>query len=95
MQEWIREIRQAEVTLVPETKRRGDGEIDQQEDPVTDALQRPGDLHSRRCDGIQVVRNLKLNYFRSKLVTHFDIAYKRGEVVWPKRTGRPVPINNI
>ena len=33
------------------------------------------------------VRELGLNYFRSKLVSHFDIAYKRGEVEWPKRNG--------
>jgi len=31
------------------------------------------------------VRKLPFHYFRSKLVTHFDIAYKRGEVRWPER----------
>jgi hypothetical protein len=64
-----------------------------QQDPVT-YVPETFNLHSRRCDSIQVVRDLKLNYFRSKLVTHFDIVYKRGEVVLPKRTGRPVLVNN-
>lgn len=31
------------------------------------------------------VRKLPFHYFRSKLVTHFDIAYKKGEVRWPER----------
>ena len=40
---------------------------------------------------IQVVRHLSLNDFRSKLVTHFGIAYDLGEVKWPARTGRRQP----
>ena len=40
------------------------------------------------------VRELGLNYFRSKLVSHFDIAYKRGEVEWPKRNGIPTKNGN-
>jgi hypothetical protein len=31
------------------------------------------------------VRKLPFHYFRSKLVTHFDIAYKKEEVRWPER----------
>ena len=38
------------------------------------------------------VRELTLPAFRAKLITHFDIAYKRNEIVWPKRTGRPQPV---
>ncbi len=34
--------------------------------------------------GMTCVRTLSLDFFRSKLVTHFDIAYKRNEVKWPR-----------
>jgi hypothetical protein len=66
-----------------------------QQELVTHASQRRGDHGTSSDDDIQVVRNLSLNYFRSKLVTHFDIAFKRREVVWPKRTGRPEPAQDI
>ena len=33
------------------------------------------------------VRNLSLNYFRSKLVEHFDIMFWNHEVHWPKWRG--------
>jgi hypothetical protein len=35
--------------------------------------------------GITPVRSLSLHFFRSKLITHFAIALKRNEVVWPRR----------
>ena len=35
---------------------------------------------------ITKVRSLCLDDFRSRLVVHFDIAFKRNEVVWPQRT---------
>ena len=31
------------------------------------------------------VRNLKLHDFRQKLVTHFDIAFEKNELLWPRR----------
>ena len=33
----------------------------------------------------RVVKNLSLPYFRSKLIQHFDIAFKRNEIQWPGR----------
>lgn len=36
-------------------------------------------------DGALIVRHLSFDYFRSKLVNHFDIAFKKREVKWPKR----------
>ena len=39
----------------------------------------------------QKVRELTLAVFRAKLITHFDIAYKRNEIVWPRRTRQPQP----
>jgi hypothetical protein len=32
---------------------------------------------------VRVVRNLSLNYFRRKLIEHFDILFQRKELVWP------------
>lgn len=40
---------------------------------------------------VRVVRDLSLKYFRSRLVEHFDIMFKRNAVIWPRRRGdRPV-----
>ena len=33
------------------------------------------------------VRALSLEEFRNRLVTHFDIAFKKREIVWPARNG--------
>ena len=46
-------------------------------------------------NSIRAVRDLSLDYFRSKLVTHFDIAFKRTEVKWPKRTRRCQPATRV
>ena len=45
--------------------------------------------------GITCVRTLSLDFFRSKLVTHFDIAYKRNEVKWPRRMKSRRPATNL
>ena len=39
---------------------------------------------------ITLVRSMRLSDFRSKLVAHFNIAYERNEVIWPKRFGKRV-----
>ena len=39
------------------------------------------------CEDERVVRELDFEYFRSRLVEHFDILFWQGKVVWPKRTG--------
>ena len=36
-------------------------------------------------DDAQVVRKMSMEDFRDKLVTHFDIAFQRKEIQWPKR----------
>ncbi len=44
--------------------------------------------NSMRIDEeVRNVRNLSLNYFRSKLVEHFDIMFWIDEVRWPKWRG--------
>lgn len=32
---------------------------------------------------VQTVKDLRLSYFCSKLIQHFDIAFQRNEIVWP------------
>ena len=39
-------------------------------------------------DGVINVRSLSLDYFRSKLVEHFDIKFQRGEIAWPRSRGQ-------
>ena len=36
-------------------------------------------------EGINIVRNLSLDTFCGSLIQHFDIRYKRKELVWPKQ----------
>jgi hypothetical protein len=35
---------------------------------------------------VRVVRNLSQEYFRKRLVQHFDICWRRNDLVWPQRT---------
>jgi hypothetical protein len=42
--------------------------------------------------GVTAVRSLSLDIFRSKLITHFAIALKRNEVVWPRRLKKWQPV---
>ncbi|KAI2508513.1 hypothetical protein MHU86_5912 [Fragilaria crotonensis] len=52
-------------------------------------------LALKTVGGITCVRMLSLDFFRSKLVTHFDIAYKRNEVKWPQRMKSRRPATNL
>ena len=47
------------------------------------------------ADHVFVVRELSLRTFRSRLVTHFDIAFQRNEIKWPRRLGREQPSQHI
>lgn len=38
---------------------------------------------------VRVVRNLDRDYFRSKLVEHFDILWSKNQIRWPKATAAP------
>jgi hypothetical protein len=44
--------------------------------------------NSTAPDGARVVRHLSLDYFRSKLVEHFDILWQQKNVVWPEGSTR-------
>jgi hypothetical protein len=35
---------------------------------------------------VRVVRNLSQEYFRKRLVQHFDICWRRNDIVWPQRS---------
>jgi len=50
-------------------------------DPVNQQYQLP--------DGSRVVRKMPLGLFRSKLVEHFEIEFKRHRVEWPARNHEP------
>jgi hypothetical protein len=39
-------------------------------------------------DGTRVVRHLSLDFFRCKLVEHFDILWQKGDVKWPESSTR-------
>ena len=45
------------------------------------------DGEDNRGELIRTVRLLSLPFFRSRLVEHFNIAWRRNEVVWPSRRG--------
>jgi len=34
---------------------------------------------------VKIVRHLTLNNFRGRLIEHFDIMFKRNQLVWPQR----------
>jgi hypothetical protein len=38
-------------------------------------------------DGTRIVRKLSQKFFRERLVEHFDIVWKRNELVWPRCNG--------
>jgi len=57
-----------------------DEDNEEDDDEMADALVESG-------EGVVYVRNLSLQYFRSKLIEHFDIKFRLGEVVWPKSRG--------
>jgi hypothetical protein len=40
---------------------------------------------------IRAVRKLSIQFFRSKLVEHFDILFKQNQIKWPSRNGLTTP----
>jgi hypothetical protein len=42
------------------------------------------------CDdgSMRFMRNLSMLYICSKLVEHFDIKWRRGEIIWPRTRGK-------
>ena len=41
-------------------------------------------------DGIREVGKLSLNFFRQRLIEHFDIKFKAGEIIWPRSRGKQI-----
>lgn len=39
---------------------------------------------------VREVRHLSLNYFRGRLIEHFDIKFKAGEIKWPRSRGKQI-----
>jgi hypothetical protein len=40
------------------------------------------------AESVRVVKDLSLEFFRSKLIRHFDIAFQRNEIQWPGKRNR-------
>jgi hypothetical protein len=36
---------------------------------------------------VRLVKDMSLSAFRQRLIEHFDISWRQGEVQWPSRTG--------
>ena len=49
---------------------------------VTDFIRAPIDQQ-----GTNIVRNLKFESFRAKLITHFDVQYQKKTLKWPVTQG--------
>lgn len=45
-------------------------------------------MNNNSSDSVHVILNLSLEYFRARLVEHFDIKFKAGEVHWPHLRGK-------
>ena len=48
-------------------------------------------INSIKKNGRIPIRKLSLSYFRAKLIRHFNIAFKREEVKWPRRLPDDIP----
>lgn len=62
-------------------------DVDYEEEDDDDDDEDMADVIDESGDGVINVRNLSLDYFRSKLVEHFDIKFQRGEINWPQSRG--------
>jgi len=62
----------------------GYAEDDTDDDPE-DVQQTVGRVAAVAEDGVTVVRHLSRTQFIDRLVVHFDIAFKKNEIMWPKR----------
>ena len=57
---------------------------DREEDEPHNSILDDDDDHS----GVREVRKLPQEYFRRKLIKHFDIKWKRNSIIWPGRCTR-------
>lgn len=54
-------------------------------DVETDMMERSEEIELIKTKGRIPIKNLSLDYFRSKLIRHFNIAFQKQEVMWPSR----------
>jgi hypothetical protein len=66
---------------------QSDQRNNEEEDGMYSIVEEPNDDRN----GFILVRQMTFETFRSKLVTHFDIAFKRREIKWPKRNRQVQP----
>ena len=83
---------------VEEEEEDVDGEVDgeeveEEEEEVDGEVD--GEEAEEEDDGeeaeVRVVNKLSQKYFRDRLVEHFNIMFRRGELRWPKRRGTTAP----
>lgn len=84
----VRRLNNPERNRNYDTSHRGVGDDFRQQQQhrhiPEETMRAPSRQQQRVADGGSIdVRLLTLNQFRSKLVTHFDIAFRRNEIVWP------------
>ena len=74
-----------------ETKEHSDGDVEcADEDTLVSDIAGDGD-----DTGVRVVRQLSQEFFRARLVEHFDIVFRRGGLTWPSRRGASPDIRNV
>ena len=59
--------------------------IEDAHDVETDMMETREEIESIKTKGRIPIKNLSLDYFRRKLIRHFNIAFQKDEVSWPKR----------
>ena len=79
---WPAEIRAYDTSRVGEHQ-----EQEESDDLLSDDDQDHSESEDDNDNEVRHVRNLSLDYFRSKLVEHFDIKFWQHQIVWPRRRG--------
>jgi hypothetical protein len=70
---WTYQAREQKISEVADAER------------IMDANNYVDEVAVDESESVRVVRNLSLNYFRKKLIEHFNILFQHHELVWPSR----------
>ena len=60
---------------------------------IVQYIEVPSEVVELSPDVVKSVSDISLHHFFQKLITHFDIAFKKKEIKWPKRTRVDSPID--
>jgi len=78
-----------------EGQRNNEDEERNNEGEEMEAADGESEVADANDDEVRVVRNLTLNYFRSRLVEHHDILFQQHKLVWPQRNMPESPPNGL